>query len=359
MKRVISAFCALGLSVSMIFAGCGSSANTATSSSSSAKAEVVEAESSSSESNEKEEVKETSEKTEATDTTSISTTNLTPTEAAEKKQRNGFDGGTNNYTLYNLTISIPSCYGDPVANDNNVSTWWPESNYAAFQLSSTDAASENLTSEAFENGGKIEFCDSAMDAFKSSFPGISSDSIYEEGDVTIGGYSGYQCKAKSSNDGTIMCIAVAYLSDQNIMVSFNSYESPESQYSYTDDFDKILENITATDTSSASTSSSSTTDSGEVTPELKEFLDSYEELMDQYVELAKEYAANPTDATLLAKYSKILSQYADFSKKAEEYQQNESSMSTADYNYYVDTMADVEKKLVEAEGYLSGTGTQQ
>lgn len=83
-----------------------------------------------------------------------------------------------------------------------------------------------------------------------------------------------------------------------------------------------------------------------VDPELKAFLDSYEQFVDEYVEFMKLYQQNPTDLTLLAKYTDIMQRYTDFMSKYNALDEDE--MSDADLAYYIDVTARIEKKLLEA-----------
>jgi len=93
-----------------------------------------------------------------------------------------------------------------------------------------------------------------------------------------------------------------------------------------------------------STESEST---GGVNPDLKAFLDSYEDFMDEYVEFMKKYQSNPNNAlSMMGDYMKILSKYEEFAKTADSYDQDE--MSKEDLAYYIEAMARIEKKMLEA-----------
>jgi hypothetical protein len=87
---------------------------------------------------------------------------------------------------------------------------------------------------------------------------------------------------------------------------------------------------------------------GTVSPELKEFLDSYEQFMNEYCEFIESY--DSSDLNALMKYTELMGKYADFSAKAESY--DSSKMNTADEQYYIDAMARVEKRLIEASAAM-------
>lgn len=80
-----------------------------------------------------------------------------------------------------------------------------------------------------------------------------------------------------------------------------------------------------------------------VTPEVKEFLDSYESVMNKYCDFMENY--DPNDITAMAEYLTLMQEYTDFAAKADA--MDESSMTDADYKYYIDVMARVEKRLID------------
>ncbi len=71
-----------------------------------------------------------------------------------------------------------------------------------------------------------------------------------------------------------------------------------------------------------------------VDPDLKDFLDSYEAFVDEYVVFMQQYSKNPTDLSLLARYTDIMQKYSDFAVKVEKYDTKE--MSTEDAAYYLE-----------------------
>lgn len=83
-----------------------------------------------------------------------------------------------------------------------------------------------------------------------------------------------------------------------------------------------------------------------VNPELKEFLDSYEAFIDEYVDFMKNYNEDPGNAiSLLADYTEMMLEYADFAEKISEY--DSEDMSVADAAYYLEVVNRCNKKLLE------------
>ncbi|MCR5654407.1 MAG: zinc-ribbon domain-containing protein [Lachnospiraceae bacterium] len=146
-----------------------------------------------------------------------------------------------------------------------------------------------------------------------------------------------------------------YSSDGNVRESSrtveNVLEADEDEDSYADsseDNDTFEEEDS--DSSSGGSRNSESSSSGSkktgLDPELKAFLDSYEDFMDEYVNFMKSYSSNPTNAaSMMGQYSEIMQKYYDFAEKAEQYDSDE--MSKEDAAYYLDTMARIEKKLLE------------
>ncbi|MBQ8945950.1 MAG: hypothetical protein IJ058_03965 [Lachnospiraceae bacterium] len=83
-----------------------------------------------------------------------------------------------------------------------------------------------------------------------------------------------------------------------------------------------------------------------VDPELKAALDEYESFMNDYCDFMKKYAENPANAiSMLSDYTEMLNRYTEFASKIDNL--DTSNMSTADYEYYLDVLNRVEKKLLQ------------
>lgn len=82
-----------------------------------------------------------------------------------------------------------------------------------------------------------------------------------------------------------------------------------------------------------------------VDPDLKEFLDSYEAFVDEYVVFMQQYSKNPTDLSLLARYTDIMQKYSDFAVKVEKYDTKE--MSTEDAAYYIEVTSRCSQKMLK------------
>ncbi len=89
-----------------------------------------------------------------------------------------------------------------------------------------------------------------------------------------------------------------------------------------------------------------------VNPEMKAFLDSYEAFMDKYVAFTKKYVDSAGSGDLgsymamYQDYMNLLAQLEDFERKADLY--DSSKMSAEDLAYYLDSLNRIQKKMLEA-----------
>ena len=101
---------------------------------------------------------------------------------------------------------------------------------------------------------------------------------------------------------------------------------------------------TSSETKAAETKAAAESKQG-VDPDLKEFLDSYEAFVDEYVVFMQQYSKNPTDLSLLARYTDIMQKYSDFAVKVEKYDTKE--MSTEDAAYYLEVTSRCSRKMLK------------
>ena len=88
-----------------------------------------------------------------------------------------------------------------------------------------------------------------------------------------------------------------------------------------------------------------------VTPEFKAAMDSYEAFFDEYCAFMKSMSEDPTDFNFLLQYADMMARYADTMEKLDEIDEDE--LSPADAAYYIEVMARIELKLLEAANYTS------
>ena len=80
-------------------------------------------------------------------------------------------------------------------------------------------------------------------------------------------------------------------------------------------------------------------------PEFKEAMDAYEAFYDEYFEFLEEYKKNPSDMTLMLKYTEMLTQVAEMNESFEAWDEDE--LNDAELKYYLDVNNRIMKKLVD------------
>lgn len=85
-----------------------------------------------------------------------------------------------------------------------------------------------------------------------------------------------------------------------------------------------------------------------VSPEFKEAMDSYEAFFDEYVKFMKKFSESKDALSMMGDYTDYMTKYADIMEKMGGI--DADNLSTAEYAYYIDVMARIEKRLLEAAG---------
>ena len=93
---------------------------------------------------------------------------------------------------------------------------------------------------------------------------------------------------------------------------------------------------------------SSDSDSSVISPEFKKTMDDYEAWFDHYCEVMKKYEDNPSDLELMSEMTDLLAEEGKMLEQLEN--MDESEMNTAEYAYYIEVTARIEKKLLEVSG---------
>lgn len=85
-----------------------------------------------------------------------------------------------------------------------------------------------------------------------------------------------------------------------------------------------------------------------IRPEFKEAMDSYEAFYTDYCEFMEKYKANPTDLTLLSKYTNMLLQAEEMTEAFEEWESDE--LNDEELKYYLDVSNRVAQMLLDSAG---------
>ena len=99
--------------------------------------------------------------------------------------------------------------------------------------------------------------------------------------------------------------------------------------------------------SSSNNSSSSSTSNSSTDVSFRKAMDEYESFMNRYVDFMKKYKNSSDVTSMHADYSKMMQDYAKFADSIRNY--NQSNLSAADWAYYLEVTARVNKKLLEVQ----------
>lgn len=82
-----------------------------------------------------------------------------------------------------------------------------------------------------------------------------------------------------------------------------------------------------------------------VSADFKAAMDKYEAFIDEYITFIKKYEEEGKPVSMLADYTKMMTQYSEFAAAMAAY--NGDNLSAADYAYYIEVMGRVSQKLLE------------
>ena len=82
---------------------------------------------------------------------------------------------------------------------------------------------------------------------------------------------------------------------------------------------------------------------------IKKLVDEYEIFMDKYIEFMKSYNNSTDVASMMTQCTEIVGEYYKYMEALDKY--DTDTMSAADAAYYLEVVARVEKKLLQATGY--------
>lgn len=128
-----------------------------------------------------------------------------------------------------------------------------------------------------------------------------------------------------------------YLKESGEMAENESLTVDGKEYSFDEDGHMLEETPAANDTG--------------VTPEFKAAMDSYEAFFDEYCEFMKAMSDDPTNFAYLMEYAEMMTKYAEMTEKLDAIDEDE--LSPADSAYYIEVMARIDAKLLEAANYMS------
>lgn len=197
----------------------------------------------------------------------------------------------------------------------------------------TDTESQFIV---YVGGFEIDKLDSYIEACIKA--GFTVD--YDRGDKYYHAYDKNNYYLKISYEGFQTICIEASVKEEETTATQNTDDTKKEDISKSAKADSSK---TDSSKSASSASSSSNSDSGEVSADFKEMMDEYESFMDSYVDFMQRYKDSDNPASMMAEYSEMMKKYSEFMNKVNAV--NTNDLSAADYAYYLEVTARVNKKL--------------
>ncbi len=89
------------------------------------------------------------------------------------------------------------------------------------------------------------------------------------------------------------------------------------------------------------------TDTSSSTPEWKQFLQDYEKWVDKYISIMEKYSKDPSDFSILADYTSMMTELVEWTEKTEQMQKELEKASPAEVTKYCAELARIALKMAE------------
>lgn len=98
----------------------------------------------------------------------------------------------------------------------------------------------------------------------------------------------------------------------------------------------------------ATTSTNDNADASGIRPEFKDAMDAYEAFYDEYCDILKQYYANPTDMTLLTKYTELMTKAVEMDEAFAKWESKD--LNNEELKYYLEVNNRVMQKMIDVMG---------
>lgn len=296
---------------------------------------------------------ESEKKLTTTSETTITTTTVTTAELEEKAdtdstkpQKNAFNENTAKKVVAgNYEIPVPDYWEEDTPDAGNVDYRGYAEKGAKIVMLMINSQTDTIDPATFDvlYDDKDNMVEMLTENLSDSFGGceFTGCDIYETDELkgmtfdfsfTYDEY-GMECKTRW----------VVFPSEKdNKWIYISLVSSNYANYSYDEDFMKMINAIKKRTNAAAETSA---TVSKGIRPEFKEAMDSYEAFYDEYCDIMKKYMENPTDLTIFSQYSECLEKAEEFDEKIDAI--DEDSLTPEEDAYYLEVTGRVLAKMLE------------
>ena len=283
-------------------------------------------------------------------TTSTQLLETTTTKIDSREQKNGFDANTNTTVqIAHYSFSIPEYWKCDKNEGNNFIAYAENSGKTAmFQIQIREDKDDPVDFEILEketNDGRME------KSFKSMFS--SCGEVTTEQFTNSTGIKGYIYSADGVMAG-INCFSENFVFPSEIDNSWayiTLMQTDNTEFSYTEDFRKMIDSIRFEDSIEDTTAVEDKTYSEPIDgirPEIKEAIDGYETYIDDYCAFMTKYTSDINSSNTAA----MLNDYLSYLQKLNEYSEkfdalDETELSDEERKYYLDVQLRCSEKLLK------------
>ncbi|MGI5989713.1 MAG: DUF6591 domain-containing protein [Lachnospiraceae bacterium] len=271
-----------------------------------------------------------------------------------------------------LLFDVPDYYSQTNDNSSNGNT---DIIYSYFPQQGIGSTFEicTISANGITSANLQEYAEKTRDSIIENYEkgGINSVSLTSSEETKYKGMPGfsYDCEG-TLNDISIHSDIDLYLDESsNTMYLFLYLQSGSPKKDVASDYVNMMKNAKVTQAVQTTTAAPQTTaapeteaeteapaetaapeeaeDSSGVSPEVKDALDTYEAMMNEYCDIMERYEnADASEVySMLDEYTSALETYSEAMDKLDSI--DEDSLSTADYEYYIDVTSRVSKRLLE------------
>ena len=257
---------------------------------------------------------------------------------SSKKERDGFNEETNNeYEIGGIRYSVPDYFGEVNKADDSIQLF-AENDDGAVMLQFNSYDNVNLAPD--EVYPKL---DEAFDSCLTDLELRDSQQVGSE-KTTLAGlpakhYTAHGKSAQMDDADLTADVTLGYDDEAHMSYSVLLLQSGDTEYSYNNDYKKIVESAVKTAKSDSS---------GSVSASVKEALDSYEAFVDEYIAFMQNFENSSDTTGMLTDYMDYITRLTDLSEKMDS--MKEDDMSDADMAYYTEVMLRCSQKMLQAAG---------
>lgn len=272
-------------------------------------------------------------------------TEPTKEDRVSQPQKNGFNSYTNEvYAFAGYTVEIPKYWKSENEIDDGFQRYAETNGKVAMLQVSVQTETDDSYPVTFD--GLMDNNDNMIAAIESTaFEEVTDYEVVDTGVIQGILYKGTIVDEGSGLTGYAEWFTFASEEDRT-WCTLILCQTDNTDYSYTDDFMKIIQSIKPVEDMIPETSEP-TNDTG-INPDFKQAMDAYEAFYDEYCAFMVKYQKNPTDMTLLLEYSNLMTKAVEMDEAFAKWESED--LNSEELKYYLEVNNRVMQKMVDVMG---------